>query len=177
MEDLSNIFVKYLDGKIKKFPFSEGSIALETADISQILLSLNSNKLLTINSQPSVNASKSNHPKYGWGPENGYVYQKAYFEMFVHPDVIEPLVKHLDYYPDISYQALNLKGKTYQNVQDNDVNAVTWGVFRGREIIQPTVVDHQAFKLWKDESLNTFVDIWASIYKVKVDKDGNESGD
>ena len=57
------------------------------------------------------------------------------------------------------------------------MNAVTWGVFRGREIIQPTVVDHQAFKLWKDESLNTFVDIWAAIYKVKVDKDGNETGD
>ena len=50
MEDVSNIFVNYLMGKIKKFPFSEGSIALETADISQILLSLNANKLLTINS-------------------------------------------------------------------------------------------------------------------------------
>jgi methylenetetrahydrofolate reductase (NADPH) len=50
MEDISNIFVKYLQGKIKKFPFSEGSIALETADINQILISLNANKLFTINS-------------------------------------------------------------------------------------------------------------------------------
>ena len=50
MEDISKIFVKYLQGKIKKFPFSEGSIALETADINQILLSLNANKLFTINS-------------------------------------------------------------------------------------------------------------------------------
>lgn len=33
--------------------------------------------------------------------------------MFVHPDVIEPLVKHLDQYPDISYQALNSENKTF----------------------------------------------------------------
>ena len=50
MEEVSTIFVKYLQGKIKKFPFSEGTIALETADISQILISLNANKLFTINS-------------------------------------------------------------------------------------------------------------------------------
>lgn len=50
LEDISKIFVKYLSGQIKKYPFSEGSIALETADISQILLSLNANKLFTINS-------------------------------------------------------------------------------------------------------------------------------
>jgi len=50
LDDISDTFVKYLSGKIKKFPFSEGTIDLETADINQILLSLNANKLFTINS-------------------------------------------------------------------------------------------------------------------------------
>jgi len=30
-----------------------------------------------------VNGAKSNDEKYGWGPDNGYVYQKAYFELFI----------------------------------------------------------------------------------------------
>ena len=113
MEDLSSIFVAYITGKIRKFPFSEGSIALETEDISNVLVALNQNNLFTINSQPNVNAAKSCDPKYGWGPENGYVYQKAYFEVLVHPKVIEHLVAHLDKYPDISYQAIDLAGKTF----------------------------------------------------------------
>lgn len=29
------------------------------------------------------------------------------------------------------------------------VNAVTWGVFPGREIVQPTVVDAASFAIWK----------------------------
>ena len=30
VQDISNVFVAYLSGKMKKFPFSEGAIALET---------------------------------------------------------------------------------------------------------------------------------------------------
>jgi len=45
------------------------------------------------------------------------------------------------------------------------VNAVTWGVFPGREVVQPTVVDHQAFEIWKDEAFSQFVDTWGVIYK------------
>lgn len=58
----------------------------------------------------------------------------------------------------------------------NTVNAVTWGVFRNREILQPTVVDHQAFLIWKDECLNTFKDIWAPIYTPTKEKDGSMVG-
>ena len=56
------------------------------------------------------------------------------------------------------------------------MNAVTWGVFKGREVIQPTVVDPQAFVIWKDEALKSFVETWAAIYKAKKDKQGNETG-
>jgi len=47
---MSKVFTNYVNRKIKKFPFSEGTIALETEDISNTLLELNKNKILTINS-------------------------------------------------------------------------------------------------------------------------------
>ena len=138
---------------------------IESEDINDVLVQLNSNKLLTINSQPRVNGAKSTDPKFGWGPEQGYVYQKAYFELFVHPSIIKDLVTYLEQFPDITFQAMNLSGDKYQNVTDDDVNAVTWGVFKGKEIIQPTVVDHHAFEIWKEEALKSFVDTWSVIYK------------
>ena len=52
------------------------------------------------------------------------------------------------------------------NVNKDDINAVTWGVFKGKEILQPTVVDHQAFVIWKDEIFNQWVDTWGIIYGV-----------
>lgn len=53
---------------------------------------------------------------------------------------------------------------------ETDVNAVTWGVFKGKEIIQPTVVDHQAFEIWKDEAFKSWVDTWAVIYSQEESK-------
>ena len=44
------------------------------------------------------------------------------------------------------------------------MNAVTWGIFKGKEVVQPTVVDHQAFKIWKDEAFQSWIDQWAIIY-------------
>jgi methylenetetrahydrofolate reductase (NADPH) len=44
------------------------------------------------------------------------------------------------------------------------VNAVTWGVFPGREIIQPTVVDPSSFMIWKDEAFRLWLDDWADLY-------------
>ena len=50
------------------------------------------------------------------------------------------------------------------NVRKDDVNAVTWGVFKGKEVIQPTVVDHHAFQIWKDEAFEMWMDPWAIVY-------------
>lgn len=38
---------------------------------------MNSLGFLTINSQPAVNGAKSSDKVFGWGPRNGYVYQKV----------------------------------------------------------------------------------------------------
>lgn len=42
------------------------------------------------------------------------------------------------------------------------VNAVTWGVFDAREIIQPTVVDKQSFYAWKDEAFGLWLSQWGT---------------
>lgn len=131
-------------------------------------MKLNQNKLLTINSQPKCNGAKSTDPKFGWGPENGYVYQKAYVELFVHEKLIEKLVDYLSGQENITYQAINASGsKQFKNVGEMDVNAVTWGVFKGKEIVQPTVVDHQAFEIWKDEAFKAWTETWGLIYKAE----------
>lgn len=72
--DISKCFLNFIQGKIKKFPFSEQPLDLESADILNVLVTMNQNKLFTVNSQPRVNGEKSTHPVYGWGPEKGYVY-------------------------------------------------------------------------------------------------------
>jgi len=51
-----------------------------------------------------------------------------------------------------------------QNIASDDVNAVTWGVFKGKEVIQPTVVDHEAFVIWKDEAFVSWIENWGIIY-------------
>ena len=168
--DVSKVFVAFLSGKIKKFPFAEGALSAETDDINQQLLKLNENKLFTINSQPRVNAAKSTDPKFGWGPENGYVYQKAYVEFFVHKDLIKKLVDYLSPQENITYQAISASGEQLKNVGEQDVNAVTWGVFKGKEIVQPTVVDHQAFEIWKDEAFKAWNETWAVIYTEEESK-------
>lgn len=42
--------------------------------------------------------------------------------------------------------------------------AVTWGVFPAKEIIQPTVVDPDAFLDWKKEAFALWLSEWAPVY-------------
>ena len=61
---------------------------------------------------------------------------------------------------------LSMDGDERQNVEQEDehVNAVTWGIFPNREVIQPTVVDRKAFRLWKREAFSGWLDKWGYIY-------------
>jgi methylenetetrahydrofolate reductase (NADPH) len=135
-------------------------ISPETNIIRDDLLKLNINGIFTTNSQPAINGISSNDPIYGWGGSGGYVYQKAYLEFFMSPDVLDKLLIVLREYPNITYHALNQKGDSFSN--SNSVNAVTWGVFPGKEIIQPTVVDPASFPIWKDEAFEMWKDLYDS---------------
>ena len=70
-------------------------------------------------------------------------------EFFTSPENFRALEPKLKAAPSITYMAVNTKGDMISNVGPTDVNAVTWGVFPAKEIIQPTVVDPQSFAVWK----------------------------
>ena len=62
---------------MKSLPWNEDTVAPETALIKEKLEFLNSKGILTINSQPHVNAAPSSDPLVGWGGSGGYIYQKV----------------------------------------------------------------------------------------------------
>ncbi|CAG8786655.1 1179_t:CDS:2, partial [Gigaspora margarita] len=140
LNDIYNIFVRYCRGELVSLPWSDQSLAEETDIIKDQLAFVNSLGYLTINSQPAVNGVRSDHKIFGWGPKNGYVYQKAYLEVFVSPTQLDSLIAKIE-----------------------RPNAVTWGVFPGKEIIQPTIVEAVSFMAWKDEAFELWNE-WAKIY-------------
>ena len=44
------------------------------------------------------------------------------------------------------------KGDCVSNSSPTAITAITWGVFPGSEILQPTICDNVSFKAWKDEA-------------------------
>ncbi|KAI8081400.1 methylenetetrahydrofolate reductase-domain-containing protein [Halteromyces radiatus] len=167
VDDVAIVFAKYCKGKIAGIPWSAQPLEAETETIRQRLAGINLLGYLTINSQPAVNGVKSSHPTYGWGPKNGYVYQKAYLEFFVSPEKLDDLIKKIGKNPDVTYYAVNKQGDLRANTQSDHPNAVTWGVFPGKEVVQPTIVESTAFMAWKDEAFELWNE-WARIYDRKT---------
>ncbi|KAJ9539322.1 hypothetical protein OSB04_032055, partial [Centaurea solstitialis] len=164
-DDISEKFMKYCLGQLKSSPWSElDALQPETKIINEELASINLKGFLTINSQPAVNGAKSDSPSVGWGPAGGYVYQKAYVEFFCSSEKLNALVEKCKANPSLTYLAVNKDGNLLSNVGKNDVNAVTWGVFPAKEIIQPTVVDPSSFLIWKDEAFEIWSKGWAQLY-------------
>ena len=152
VKDISDLFVKYMKGKVDSLPWSEAPVNPETDVVKEDLIDLNSRGLLTINSQPAVDGVKSSDPVHGWGPRNGYVYQKAYLEVLIAPQLIDEVIERMEQNEDITYYAVNNCGELRTNADsDGGPNAVTWGVFPGKEIVQPTIVETVSFLAWRDE--------------------------
>jgi methylenetetrahydrofolate reductase (NADPH) len=166
--EVFKVFVSYLNGEISRLPWNDACLADESHLIAKELKELNAFGFLTINSQPAVNAAPSEHPVHGWGPHGGYVYQKAYIEFFTSPDKMKVLRQHITKYPSLDYQAVTSKGETEGTL--SGTAAVTWGVWPGSEIKQPTVVDPYVFvNIWKDEAFALWQSQWASLYEVGSD--------
>ncbi|KMU73725.1 methylenetetrahydrofolate reductase 2 [Coccidioides immitis RMSCC 3703] len=165
IKDLSAIFIRFLEGGLDRLPWSESPITEETDDIKHDLIDLNNRGFLTINSQPAVNGMSSSHPVYGWGPKNGYVYQKAYLELLIPPEVIGEVIRRIEKNPDLTYYAINKNGELKTNTSDSP-NAVTWGIFASKEVIQPTIVETVSFLAWKDEAFR-LGDDWAKCHDAR----------
>ncbi|KAF9939808.1 hypothetical protein BGZ67_008916 [Mortierella alpina] len=221
VEDISNLFVEFIQGKIPLLPWSEGSPLPETDAIQSRLVSCNKVGLWTVGSQPAVNGKPSADPLVGWGPKGGYVYQKAFLELFVGPNEVVAMVDKLrTTSPWITFFAASRDGDVVTNATgdvleeqrkiaelkkvcgknldkgginpataasnagiaaaetpvcetsfsgktDNELvegpNAVTWGVFPGKEIIQPTVIEKVSFLAWRDEAFEIWRE-WEHLY-------------
>ena len=100
----------------------------------------------------------------GWGEAGGYVYQKAYLEFFCSPASLTALINKCKAFSCLSYMAVNREGAWISNMKNTDVNAVTWGVFPTKEIVQPTIVDPLTFMVWKDEAFELWSRGWANLY-------------
>lgn len=85
-------------------------------------------------------------------------------ELFCSKEKLNALVEKCKGFPSLTYMAVNRGGSWVSNVSQTDVNAVTWGVFPAKEIIQPTVVDPASFMVWKDEAFEIWTRGWARLY-------------
>lgn len=173
LDDLADIFVKYLNKETNALPWSDGPIGSDTDILKASLIELNRKGYFTLNSQPALSAVRSNDKVYGWGPKNGFLYQKQYLEFLVHKDVAAKLLEAVEAHNTadstgvITYYVVDKTGNLSTNSKDEDINAVTWGVFPGEEILQPTIVEKNSFLAWKDEVYH-LLDEWVSIYKSKA---------
>ena len=163
ISEVADIFVRFLNGKISSLPWSDTGLSVEVDDIRAELLDLNRRGLLTINSQPAINGVKSSDPVHGWGPHGGYCYQKAYLELLVPPSLIDLIIERTTKDINMTFYAVNQAGDLRSNCLGENANAVTWGVFRGKEIVQPTIVEEISFMAWKDEAFRLGSD-WAKCH-------------
>ncbi|CAD6198722.1 unnamed protein product [Caenorhabditis auriculariae] len=173
--DVQKVFANYISQKpnengvkVTALPWNEleSGVQPETTLINEQLLWCNENGILTVNSQPSVNGAPSTDPLVGWGKPGGYCYQKAYLECFISKKNVETLVGFIhEYAPRINYHIINHDGSyDKSNAEATTPIAVTWGVFPGAEVAQPTVVDPLSFRVWKDEAYDMWIKNWAWLY-------------
>ncbi|KAH9992975.1 methylenetetrahydrofolate reduct [Russula compacta] len=163
-KEVTDLFQKFCLNQLSALPWSDQPVLSETSIIAGQLARINALGFLTINSQPAVNGARSNDKTFGWGPSNGYVYQKAYLEFFASPELLDALIPHIERDPGITYYVINKRGDLRTNTTSEGPNAVTWGVFPGKEVIQPTIVEAISFMAWKDEAYELGYQ-WAKIYE------------
>lgn len=167
INDISTLVINYLKGELNCLPWSDTPLNKNEVNlILNNLIQLNQKNIITINSQPKINGIKSNVKDLGWGPKDGYVYQKEYLEFLLPRNKFINLQEKLKPYDDIlTYFAVDYNGNLSSNHPDGSkANAVTWGIFPGREVLQPTIVEKISFLAWKEEFYR-ILDEWKWNFK------------
>lgn len=177
LSQFAGLVISYLNGKLKSLPWSDTPITAEVESIKNSLIDLNQQGIFTINSQPRVNGSSSDDPVFGWGPKNGFVYQKQYLEFLLPKSKLHTLITRIDAvnspfnsntnpkdnYNILTYFAIDVADNLSSNTRDDSANAVTWGIFPGNEVHQPTIVEKVSFLAWKDEVFRILHE-WSGIF-------------
>jgi len=160
--DISNSFRRHLEGEIEAMPWSEETLQPETLTIKEHLLSLINKGWWTVASQPAVNGVPSTDPVFGWGPKNGFVFQKPFVEFFLPSSDWRRLRPKLEEDDQVTYFAGNATSD-FASSDEQSVNPVTWGAFTGKEIISPTIIEAVSFKAWLDEAFGIWAE-WQRVY-------------
>ncbi|KAI6109683.1 methylenetetrahydrofolate reductase-domain-containing protein [Pisolithus sp. B1] len=157
MEELTDLFLRYLDSKVTSTPFSSSPLSAESQTILHQLKALTRKGLWTVCSQPAVDTLPSTDEIFGWGPRGGYVSQKAFIEFFSTEEVVDEIEKKIRSSGgrSVHYFAANLQGDFRSNVQEDARNAVTWGVFPRKGDSDTDHFQEEAFSIWAE---------WASFY-------------
>merc|ERR1719313_176802 len=167
---LAECFVNFLTpgDAVSQLPWCAEKPGLEMVGIRSQLIEMCRAGMLTINSQARVNGALSTDVVYGWGPAGGVVYQKAYVEFFCSPATLKKLKDHFQKKKDVDWMAISKSGDMQISPNcSGPVTAVTWGVFPGQEIQQPTVVDAASFRAWKDEAFA----LWEMFQEVNAENE------
>ncbi|WFD36158.1 methylenetetrahydrofolate reductase [NAD(P)H] [Malassezia cuniculi] len=158
-DDIGNMFAAYVQGTLSCIPWCDIPVWDETAQLLPSLIRLNSppskggRGWWTVGSQPAVDAASSTDPTFGFGPAGGFIFQKAFVELFISDEDKQRLVERIAKDPSVTYFAGTADPDSFEsNVADGGVNTVTWGVFPGYEIAQPTIIEELSFRAWRDEA-------------------------
>ncbi|KAK4103971.1 hypothetical protein N658DRAFT_493449 [Parathielavia hyrcaniae] len=190
--DVSAIFIRHLRGELSTIPWNEESFSAETDQIRDRLVALNAKGWWTLASQPAVNGLRSGDPTFGWGPQNGFVFQKAFVEFFCPSrdwSVLRERLTRPGMRDVVCFYATNGRGDfvssdtellppppprrssagggadgEQQQEREASTNAVTWGVFPGKEIVTPTIIEEVSFRAWSEEAFGIWRE-WAKIYE------------
>ncbi|KAF5002795.1 hypothetical protein FGRMN_102 [Fusarium graminum] len=174
-QDINDLFVKHIEGELSAIPWSEEELLAESSTIKPRLLQLNSKGWWTVASQPAVNGLRSNDSTFGWGPPNGFVFQKSFVEFFIPESEWNTLKAKLvssELQGYVCFYASNARGDYITSdssdhldgsTEAGSTNAVTWGVFPGKEIITPTIIEEVSFRAWCEEAFGIWGE-WAKVY-------------
>mmetsp|Transcript_20987 Transcript_20987/g.45966 ORF Transcript_20987/g.45966 Transcript_20987/m.45966 type:complete len:596 (-) Transcript_20987:433-2220(-) len=163
VEEVANVFAKYYKGEIDILPWAGVPATAGEMLLRDQLLALVDRGLLPLQARPALNALPSSDSQMGWGAPNGVVYQKGYVEFFASPEQYAKVLEVIKGSPNVSYLAATATGSV-ESTKPAD-GAVSWGVYPGKEVVQPLVVDPQAFAAWKEEAFELWSSNWAGLYE------------
>ena len=171
-KDISLLFQKHVMGDLDQLPWSESGLNEETAVIRNELCQLIQDKgWWSIASQPAVDGLPSSDRVFGWGPKGGFVFQKAFVEFFIPANdwhtVLHPHLQSSSIAPEVSWYAAKCSSPSLAEFESSElpsaVNAVTWGVFSGKEIVTPTIIEEVSFRTWSEEAFGIWKE-WERCY-------------
>lgn len=189
--DITHLFRDHVQGLLPSVPWSDdtevysssgSALRAETETIKPELLSLIDKGYWTLASQPAVNGVRSYDPVFGWGPPGqGWVFQKAFVEFFIaraawESELLPLLQRHAE--DEISWVKTDSAGRFESSTEPEGpvdpatskptvgamgVSALTWGVFRGKEIVTPTILEEQSFRAWGEEAYGIWEE-WRRVF-------------